>query len=113
MNSIIRFCLENKLIVSFATVFVVLWGVIVAPFEWSTEILPNNPVPVDAIPDIGENQQHDHRAEQQKQEIVQWPAPVATHAVSGLKSRSTHRSCLQAWRIGLRPPGSAAVRAEF
>ena len=27
------------------------------PFDWESEIIPRDPVPVDAIPDIGENQQ--------------------------------------------------------
>ena len=29
----------------------------VAPFDWNLGWLPRDPVPVDAIPDIGENQQ--------------------------------------------------------
>ncbi len=29
----------------------------VAPFDWDIYWLPRHPVPVDAIPDIGENQQ--------------------------------------------------------
>ena len=28
-----------------------------APFNWHTSLLPRDPVPVDAIPDIGDNQQ--------------------------------------------------------
>ena len=57
INSLIRFCLENKLVVILFTVVLVLWGVAVAPFDWESDILPRDPVPVDAIPDIGENQQ--------------------------------------------------------
>ena len=57
LNSLIRFCLENKLVVVLFTVVLVLWGVAVAPFDWESDILPRDPVPVDAIPDIGENQQ--------------------------------------------------------
>ena len=37
--------------------FFVGWGISVAPFNWKIDILPRDPVPVDAIPDIGENQQ--------------------------------------------------------
>ena len=36
---------------------IVGWGVLVAPFDWDLGGLPRDPVPVDAIPDIGENQQ--------------------------------------------------------
>jgi Cu(I)/Ag(I) efflux system membrane protein CusA/SilA len=57
INSLIRFCLENKLVVILFTVVLILWGVAVAPFDWESDILPRDPVPVDAIPDIGENQQ--------------------------------------------------------
>lgn len=57
INKLIRFCLENKLVVVLATTVLILWGLMVAPFDWKMESLPRDPVPVDAIPDIGENQQ--------------------------------------------------------
>ncbi len=57
VNKLIRFCLENKLVVMLFTVGLILWGVLVAPFDWKLDALPRDPVPVDAIPDIGENQQ--------------------------------------------------------
>lgn len=57
VDKVIRFCLEQKLVVALLVVFIVLWGVIVAPFDWEIKGLVRKPVPVDAIPDIGENQQ--------------------------------------------------------
>ena len=33
------------------------WGIVSAPFDWDVPVLPRSPVPVDAIPDIGDNQQ--------------------------------------------------------
>ncbi len=57
LDRIIRFFLENKIVVFLMILFILLWGVMVAPFDWDTGILPRDPVPVDAIPDIGENQQ--------------------------------------------------------
>ena len=57
VNKLIRFCLENKLVVMLFTVGLILWSVLVAPFDWKFAALPRSPVPVDAIPDIGENQQ--------------------------------------------------------
>jgi len=57
INRVIRFCLENKLVVVLFTGLLILWGVMVAPFDWEIDSLPRDPVPVDAIPDIGENQQ--------------------------------------------------------
>ncbi|MCC5021481.1 MAG: hypothetical protein J6386_01085 [Candidatus Synoicihabitans palmerolidicus] len=57
VNSLIRFCLENKLVVMLFAAGMILWGVTVAPFDWEIKSLPRDPVPVDAITDIGENQQ--------------------------------------------------------
>ncbi|MBU8869361.1 MAG: efflux RND transporter permease subunit, partial [Gemmatimonadales bacterium] len=57
LDGILRFCLENKLIVMMSVLFVVAFGIMVAPFDWEIGGLPRNPVPVDAIPDLGENQQ--------------------------------------------------------
>ncbi len=57
VNRAIRFCLENKVVVFLVLGVVVGWGAMVAPFDWDLGGLPRRPVPVDAIPDIGENQQ--------------------------------------------------------
>jgi copper/silver efflux system protein len=57
LNAVIRFFLENKLVVVLLLLFLTLWGIATAPFDWNTGLLPRDPVPVDAIPDIGENQQ--------------------------------------------------------
>mgnify|MGYP006083672653 CR=1 FL=1 len=57
LDELIRFCLINKLIVFLAAFFFIAWGILVAPFDWEANGLPRDPVPVDAIPDIGENQQ--------------------------------------------------------
>jgi Cu(I)/Ag(I) efflux system membrane protein CusA/SilA len=57
INKLVRFCLENKIVVLLFVGGLVLWGVMVAPFDWELDRLPRDPVPVDAIPDIGENQQ--------------------------------------------------------
>lgn len=57
LNGAIRFCLTNKLIVVLLLMLGIGWGVLVAPFDWQLGDLPRAPVPVDAIPDLGENQQ--------------------------------------------------------
>ncbi len=57
VSGLIRFCLENKLIVFLLAGMLLTWGVLVAPFDWELGGLPRDPVAVDAIPDIGENQQ--------------------------------------------------------
>ncbi|WP_215222866.1 efflux RND transporter permease subunit [Echinicola shivajiensis] len=57
LNAIIKFFLENKLVTVLLLLLLVAWGLVVIPFKWDTGFLPSDPVPVDAIPDIGENQQ--------------------------------------------------------
>ncbi len=57
LAAVICFCLENKLVVILTTLMIIGWGILVAPFDWDIRRLPRDPVPVDAIPDIGENQQ--------------------------------------------------------
>ncbi|MFP4488185.1 MAG: efflux RND transporter permease subunit, partial [Bacteroidales bacterium] len=57
LDKIIKFFLGNRLITFLLLAVFVAWGIISSPFGWDTGILPSDPVPVDAIPDIGENQQ--------------------------------------------------------
>jgi Cu(I)/Ag(I) efflux system membrane protein CusA/SilA len=57
IGRIIQYCIGNKLVVIIAGLVLVGWGLLVAPFDWQLGGLPRDPVPVDAIPDIGENQQ--------------------------------------------------------
>ena len=57
VDRVLRFCLAHKVLVFFFFAAVVLWGIIVAPFDWEIKGLARDPVPVDAIPDIGEKQQ--------------------------------------------------------
>jgi len=57
LNKAIKFFLENKLVTVLLLVLFVGWGIVTAPFNWNVDFLPRDPVPVDAIPDIGENQQ--------------------------------------------------------
>jgi len=57
VGRVLGFCIYNKLIVGLVALFLVVWGIHVAPFDWELGGLPRNPVAVDAIPDLGENQQ--------------------------------------------------------
>jgi len=56
-DRIIAFFLDNKLVATLLLLALVGWGVATAPFDWDLDLIPRDPVPVDAIPDIGENQQ--------------------------------------------------------
>lgn len=57
LNKTIKFFLDNKMITMLLLVVFILLGTVYAPFNWHTGFLPRDPVPVDAIPDIGDNQQ--------------------------------------------------------
>ncbi len=57
LNKLIKFFLENKLVTMLLLILFAGWGIVTAPFNWNIDFLPRDPVPVDAIPDIGENQQ--------------------------------------------------------
>ena len=87
----IRFCLENKLVVAMLVVVVVVWGVLVAPFDWDVGGLPRSPVPVDAIPDIGENQQIVFtewmgRSPQDVEDQISYPLTVSLLGLPGVKT---------------------------
>ncbi|MCF6295273.1 MAG: efflux RND transporter permease subunit [Flavobacteriaceae bacterium] len=57
LNKTIRYFLENKLITFTLLATFIIGGIVTAPFNWEIPWIERNPVPVDAIPDIGENQQ--------------------------------------------------------
>ncbi len=57
LNKIVKYFLENKLVTLLVLAGLLAWGIATAPFGWQLGGMPSDPVPVDAIPDIGENQQ--------------------------------------------------------
>lgn len=57
VGRVLGFCIYNKLVVVLITAFIVAWGIFSAPFDWDLFGIQRNRVAVDAIPDIGENQQ--------------------------------------------------------
>jgi copper/silver efflux system protein len=56
-NRLVKYFLENRLITFIFLISFVVLGLVTMPFNLKTSFLPRDPVPVDAIPDIGENQQ--------------------------------------------------------
>ena len=91
LDKIIRYCLENKLVVILVTLLFIAWGIIVAPFDWNIKSLPRNPVPVDAIPDIGENQQIVFtewmgRSPQDVEDQITYPLTVSLLGIPGVKT---------------------------
>jgi len=91
LSKLIRFCLENKLVVAIFVVLVVGAGLYVAPFDWDLWGMPRNPVPVDAIPDIGENQQIVFtewmgRSPQDVEDQITYPLTVSLLGIPGVKT---------------------------
>jgi Cu(I)/Ag(I) efflux system membrane protein CusA/SilA len=56
-NRLVKYFLENRLITFILLIAFVVMGLVTMPFNLKSGLLPRDPVPVDAIPDIGENQQ--------------------------------------------------------
>lgn len=91
IGRLIRFCLEQKLVVALAVVGLVAWGVMVAPFDWNFGGLPRDPVPTDAIPDIGENQQivfseWPGRSPQDVEDQITYPLTTTLLGMSGVRT---------------------------
>jgi copper/silver efflux system protein len=95
LNALIKFFLENKLVTTLLLVLFVGWGIVTAPFNWNVDFLPRDPVPVDAIPDIGENQQIVFtewmgRSPQDVEDQITYPLTTALLGLPGVTSvRST------------------------
>jgi len=91
LNSIIRYFLENKLVTILILIAIVTWGIVVSPFNWNTGFLPKDPVPVDAIPDIGENQQivftqWPGRSPQDIEDQISYPLTTYLLGIPGVKT---------------------------
>ncbi len=91
IGRLIRFCLEMKIVVFLFVLLVVAWGIMVAPFDWNVKVLPRDPVPVDAIPDIGENQQIVFtewmgRSPQDVEDQITYPLTVSLLGIPSVKT---------------------------
>lgn len=91
LNKIIRYFLENRVITILILVLVVVWGISTSPFNWHGGIIPRNPIPVDAIPDIGDNQQivateWIGRSPKDIQDQITYPLTTSLLGIPGVKS---------------------------
>ncbi|ASV76375.1 Cobalt-zinc-cadmium resistance protein CzcA, Cation efflux system protein CusA [Thermogutta terrifontis] len=91
IDTIIRFTLDNKLVVFLIITAIVVWGLAVMPFDINLPWLPRSPIPVDAFPDIGENQQiviaeWPGRTPQDVEDQVTYPLTVSLLGVPGVKT---------------------------
>lgn len=90
-DKLIQFCLDQKLVVILLLLLFVGWGLTVAPFDWKLEFLHRSPVAVDAIPDIGENQQivftdWSGRSPQDVEDQITYPLTTALLGIPGVKT---------------------------
>lgn len=91
LNKIIRYFLENRVITILILVLVVVWGISTSPFNWHGGNIPRNPIPVDAIPDIGDNQQivateWMGRSPKDIQDQITYPLTTSLLGIPGVKS---------------------------
>ena len=88
----IRFLVQNKLIVFVLLALLLAAGVHVAPFsQFDDTELPRDPVPVDAIPDIGENQQivftrWEGRSPRDVEDQITYPLTTALLGMPGVRT---------------------------
>lgn len=95
LNKIIKYFLENRIITTFLLIAVIFGGLATAPFNWHGGLIPRDPIAVDAIPDIGDNQQivateWMGRSPKDIQEQITYPLSTSLLGIPGVKTiRST------------------------
>ena len=95
LQKIIRYFLQNRVVTAIVLIALVAGGLSTAPFVWHGGFLPRNPVSVDAIPDVGDNQQiiatdWMGRSPKDVQEQITYPLTTSLLGIPGVKTiRST------------------------
>ncbi|MFW5535889.1 MAG: efflux RND transporter permease subunit, partial [Prevotella sp.] len=95
MDKIIAYFLHNRIVSAFVLIAILLGGLSTAPFNWHSGLVPRSPVAVDAIPDIGDNQQIIStewmgRSPKDIQDQVTYPLTTALMGIPDVKTiRST------------------------
>ena len=90
-EALIGWFVDNKLIVFLLAAMLVAGGIYVAPFSFDSGSLPRDPVPVDAIPDIGENQQivfteWHGRSPRDVEDQITYPLTTALLGIPGVRT---------------------------
>lgn len=90
-SRMMHFWMTQKLLVFVGLIVLLFVGLVVAPFDWELPVIPRDPVPVDAIPDIGENQQIVFtnwigRSPRDVEDQITYPLTVQLLGVPGVKS---------------------------
>ena len=95
LNRIIRYFFDNKLITAVLAIIFIIGELITSPFPWDIPGLQRSPVPVDAIPDLGENQQivftaWPGKSPQDVEDQITYPLTSSLLGIPGVKTiRST------------------------
>src|SRR5208283_4211291 len=90
-SRMMQFWIQQKLLMGILLAATILVGLAVAPFDWDISWLPRHPVPVDAIPDIGENQQivyttWEGRSPKDIENQITYPLTVSLLGLPGVKA---------------------------
>ena len=91
LKKIVDYFLDNRLVAILLLVIIIIWGISTAPFSWHGGIIPSNPVAVDAIPDIGDNQQivateWMGRSPKDIQDQITYPLTTSLLGIPGVKT---------------------------
>lgn len=89
-EAMIGFFVDNKLVVFILVALLTGAGIYVSPFDWDIDV-PRDRVPVDAIPDIGENQQivftkWPGRSPRDVEDQVTYPMTTALLGIPGVRT---------------------------
>lgn len=91
LTALVEFCLDKKAVVVLVTLIIAGWGIMAAPFDWPIGGPFRNPIAVDALPDIGENQQivfttWPGRSPQDVEDQITYPLTAHLLGLPGMKS---------------------------
>ena len=91
LKKLIAYFLYNRVVTTVLLLVILLGGLVTIPFNWTGDMLPRNPVAVDAIPDIGDNQQivateWMGRSPKDIQEQITYPLTTALLGLPGVKT---------------------------
>ncbi|SEG04864.1 Cu(I)/Ag(I) efflux system membrane protein CusA/SilA [Halpernia humi] len=91
LDKIVKYFLENRLVTILILAILIVWGIATSPFDWKLPFIPSDPVSVDAIPDIGENQQiiftqWQGRSPQDVEDQISYPLTTYLLGIPGVKS---------------------------
>lgn len=91
IDRIIGFSINRPVVIILLSVLVAAWGILVSPFDWDIARSVKRPVPIDAIPNTGENQQivfteWAGRSPQDIEDQISYPLTNSLMGIPGVKT---------------------------